>query len=432
MMKRILSYLCILCLVFGLFGCGNNGTEISGDSVSATEAVSAPETAADDAADTSEADSAGDTSASTWDFVIHSDGGTMRNDMSSFDFRDEMGIGWNLGNTMEAHNSDDTVLTGGSKLIGLNTPYSYELCWSAMVTTKEAIDGIRDAGFRTVRIPVYWGNMMADDGTFTISDEYLDRVCQIINYCREDGLYVVINNHHYDEFLIKTYPEEEVLTIIDRLWTQIANGLKDYSDYVIFEGFNENVGTIREEDAADYEKQDIYDYVNALNRTFVNAVRATGGNNETRMLIVSGYWTNIDNTTSPLFLMPEDTAEDRLMVSVHYVDNVPYWSNNIGTESWENYSIAQCEELKEAFTDKGIVVFIGECTSIYPDSVREKATLFSTGSECMEWEIGLILDYGFIPVLWDVDENFYSRRNACIKDSADEAALDRLLSGNAK
>lgn len=423
MKKRILAYLCILCMLLSVVGCGKEETQKATGNPTSAET----ETVTTEDAETEEPTETEDTSTSTWEFVEHTDGGEMRNDMTSLEFRDEMGIGWNLGNTMEAHNSDDTNQTGGSKTIGLNTPYSYELNWGAMVTTKAAIDGIRDAGFKTVRIPVYWGNMMADDGTFTISREYLDRVCQIINFCREDGLYVVVNNHHYDEFLIKNYSEEEVLPIISNLWTQIANGLKDYSDYVIFEGFNENVGTIREEDAANYTTEDIYDYVNALNQTFVDAVRATGGNNSTRMLIASGYWTNIDNTTSLLFQMPTDTAEDRLMVSVHYVDNVPYWSNIIGTQEWEDYSIAQCEELKQAFTDNGVVVFIGECTSIYADKTLAKADLFSTSSECMEWEIGLILDYGFIPVLWDTDENFYSRKNCVIKNQSDIDALNRLL-----
>ena len=349
------------------------------------------------------------------------DDGVMR-DMTAFEYAAEMGIGWNLGNTMESYYEDPDNKTAFASYQGTGTSaWKYETCWGAQYTTQEMIDGVKAAGFDTVRIPVYWGNMMEDDGTFTVNSIYIDRVREIVDYCRKDGLYVVINCHHYDEMLIKNLPQDEALEAIDTVWTQVAEAFKDYSDYLIFEGFNENVGSHRDEDS--YTEDEIYAYVNALNQTFVSAVRATGGNNASRLLICSGYWTNIDNTTDDRFLMPDDTVADRLMVSVHYVDNIKYWSNQIGNESWEEYARSQCELLKAKFTDNNIPVFMGETTSIYTSDRFASDAVYTTSQECLEVILRMLSEeYGFVPVLWDVADNFYSRRTYEIIN-ADDAAL---------
>lgn len=353
------------------------------------------------------------------------DNGKMREDLTAQEMAQEMGIGWNLGNTMEAFWEDLGNTTSGCMTIGENTPQDYETCWGAVITTQEMIDGIRDAGFDTVRIPVYWGNMMEDDGTFQISDAYFDRVEEIIEYCRKDALYVVINIHHYDAYLIQNHNKQDVLKATETLWTQIAERFRNYSDYLIFEGFNESLGSSQENDS--YTDDQLFDYVNEMNQTFVNAVRSTGGNNAERMLIVSGYWTNIDLTTDARFLMPEDSTQDRMMVSVHYVDNAKYWTNQIGDQSWIDYSREQCELLADAFTKNGYPVFIGECTSIYePEHIIANAD-YTTSTECLEQMLQLITEYGFVPVLWDVTDNFYSRTNCTIISDTDRALIQNFI-----
>ena len=353
-----------------------------------------------------------------------SDDGLMRTDMSSREYVYEMGLGLNLGNTMESYWSNPYEATSsGAQTIGDNKPTNYETCWGAIVTTQEIINGIKDAGFKTIRIPVYWGNMMANDNTFTINTQYMDRVEEIVNYCRNAGLYVVINIHHYDEYLIENFPKEEVLAAVDTLWTQIANRFKGYSDYVIFEGFNEAVGSTQR--GISMLDNEIYDYVNALNQTFVDAVRATGGNNADRMLIISGYNTNIDKTTDARFLVPTDTVADRIMVSVHYVDNFMYWNNNIGGQDWINYTIAQCELLKNKFTNKGIQVFLGEITGIYNNENIAGNAIYKTSSECLDKMHEILLDYGFIPVIWDTCDAFYSRTNCRITNDSDQAVISK-------
>ena len=112
----------------------------------------------------------------------------------------EMGIGLNLGNTMEAYNSGgcETAEYTWIPQCGNNTPSDYESQWGANITTQEIIDGIKAAGFSTVRVPVFWGNMMKNDGTYTIDPAYMARVREIVDYTQNAGLYCVINIHHFD------------------------------------------------------------------------------------------------------------------------------------------------------------------------------------------------------------------------------------------
>ena len=357
------------------------------------------------------------------------DNGVMRDHMSAFDYSKDMGLGLNLGNTMEGYWLDNNKQYTGAQTIGSNKPQDYEKCWGASVTTQEAINGMRDAGFSTVRIPVYWGNMMNNDGNFIINEEYINRVEEIVGYCRNAGMYAVINIHHYDEFLIKRFSKEECTEVFTKLWTQIAEHFKDYSDYLIFEGYNESLGggyLDSEGNTVDRPRNEAFDWTNTLNQAFVDAVRATGGNNAKRVLIASGYWTNIDLTTSSQFIVPKDTVENKLMVSVHYVDNSMYWTNKIGGTEWVNYSVNQCELLKRAFTDKGIPVFVGETTSSYPRSNFARNATVTTSSEALDYMLRLITSYGFTPVLWDTPGGFYDRNNCAIKSSTDAKVISTL------
>ncbi|MCC8191791.1 MAG: glycoside hydrolase family 5 protein [Ruminococcus sp.] len=359
------------------------------------------------------------------------DDGVMREDLTATQVSEEMGLGLNLGNTMEAYSSSncESIDYTWIPTIGDNTPTDYETCWGAPVTTQEMIDGIRDAGFNTVRIPVFWGNMMEDDGTYTINTDYIERVGEIVDYCRNDGLYVVINIHHFDEFIIRRNDLESCKTIFNTLWTQIAEYFKDYSDYVVFEGFNEYLGGDQFDEngtLVSVKTSDAYELTNALNQVFVDAVRATGGNNEERVLIASGYWTNIDLTTSSKFEMPTDTVDNKLMVSVHYVDNSVYWSNEIGSDWWLEYSTEQCEELKSAFTDNGIPVFIGETTSSYPISNYSSSATSTDSSQSLDTMLRLITSYGFTPVLWDTPNGVYDRDACEITSSTDAEVIATL------
>lgn len=343
----------------------------------------------------------------------------------------EMGIGLNLGNTMEAYNASDCekITYEWIPVVGSNTPRDYETYWGAVETTQAVIDGIKAEGFNTVRIPVFWGNMMKNDGTYTIDSDYIARVKEIVDYCQNDGLYTVVNIHHFDEFIIRRNSLKDCEKIFTKLWTQIAEYFRDYPYTLIFEGYNEYLGG-RKFDAdgnlAGVFRPDAFKMTNTLNQAFVDAVRATGGNNAERVLIVSGYSTNIDNTTDPDFVMPTDTVSNRLMVSVHYVDNKMYWENNIGGQKWLDYIDAQIALLDEAFLSKNIPVFMGETSAGYPASNFAQDAVHKDSSECVEIVLGKLIDKGIVPVIWDVNDGFYSRTEYRIKSDSDRKVIKEL------
>ena len=345
----------------------------------------------------------------------------------------EMGMGLNLGNTMEAYNAGgcETIEYQWIPKCGNNTPSDYERQWGAEITTQETINGIKAAGFDTVRIPVFWGNMMENDGTYTINPDYMARVREIVDYSQNAGLYCVINIHHFDEFIIRRNSLEDCQKIFTNLWTQIAEEFRDYPYTLVFEGYNEYLGGSQFNESGqlvDPSREDGFKMANTLNQTFVDAVRATGGNNSQRVLIVSGYWTNIDLTTSEEFIVPTDTISDRIMVSVHYVDNAVYWSNKIGGQEWLDYIDSQCSLLKSAFTDKGIPVFVGETTSIYPSSNFADDAIHTDSTECLEIVLNKLHEHGFVPVLWDTSNNFYLRSAHKIKNTSDRELISKLSS----
>lgn len=343
----------------------------------------------------------------------------------------EMGIGLNLGNTMEAYdaNNCEQISYEWIPVVGNNEPIDYETKWGAVETTQEVIDGIKAEGFNTVRIPVFWGNMMENDGTYTINSDYIARVREIVDYCQKADLYAVINIHHFDEFIIRRNSTEECKKIFTNLWTQIAEYFKDYPYNVVFEGYNEYLGGNQFDEGGnlvELPSYEGYDMTNTLNQAFVDAVRATGGNNSERVLIVSGYWTNIDKTTSPEFIMPTDKVKDRLMVSVHYVDNMMYWINKIGGEDWINYTDAQIKLLEEAFLSNNIPVFMGETSVNYPAANFDGAAIYKESSECVEIILDKLTDKGIVPVIWDVNDGFYSRTEYRIKSDSDREVIKKI------
>lgn len=351
--------------------------------------------------------------------------------LTAQDVASRMGIGLNLGNTMEASNSTncEKITYEWIPVVGNNTPKNYETYWGAVETTQEVIDGIKAEGFNTVRIPVFWGNMMKNDGTYTIDPAYIGRVKEIVDYCQKDGLYTVVNIHHFDEFIIRRNSVEDCEKIFTRLWTQIAEYFKDYPYTLVFEGYNEYLGGNQFDEngkLVELSKAEGYRLTNALNQAFVDAVRKTGGNNSERVLIVSGYWTNIDNTTAPDFVMPEDTASDRLMVSVHYVDNAMYWSKKICGQEWLDYTDAQIELLDKAFLSKNIPVFMGETSAGYPDSNFDQNAIHKDTSECLEIVLDKLTDKGIVPVIWDVNDVFYSRTEYRIKSDSDRKVIKEM------
>ena len=219
------------------------------------------------------------------------------------------GKAWNLGNALDS-TSDGTV---GETLWNNKFPVS-----------KEMFDAVKAAGFDTVRIPVSYMDKIVEnaDGTYTIDSAYMARVKQVVDAVISANLFVIVNIHNdggngvEDMWLDITKTGDEFTAVQNKfaeVWSSIANTFADYDQKLIFEGFNElNNGNYNST-----PNQTETDNVNSLNETFVDTVRNSGVKNTDRLLIVSGYNADINDTKNS-FVKPNDTSANRLMLSVHY------------------------------------------------------------------------------------------------------------------
>ncbi|MGN1089707.1 MAG: glycoside hydrolase family 5 protein, partial [Huintestinicola sp.] len=219
-------------------------------------------------------------------------------------FVKKMGIGINLGNTFEA--CGDWIAKYSSDV----TPSSYETAWGSPVITERMIKGYASAGFKTLRIPVAWSNMMGDN--YTINEDYAARVKQVVDWALDSGLYVIVNLH-YDNGWLENFPAQknECMKRYKRIWTQVSEIFKDYDEHLVFEGQNEELGwqSVWNQWAGNKGKAESYALVNEINQTFVDVVRNSGGNNKKRYLLIPGYNTGIETTADKLFKIPDDPAK---------------------------------------------------------------------------------------------------------------------------
>ena len=152
----------------------------------------------------------------------------------SKDIIDEMGFGWNLGNTLDS-------ICGSDQNQGLST----ETCWGASKTTEEMIDGLYSKGIRTIRIPVTWHNHIIDKN-YTIDPNWMQRVKTIVDWCINKGLYVILNTHHenaeYSDLPI-TYGQgyyplkrdlKESTDFLFNIWSQISLAFNNGYDHHLF------------------------------------------------------------------------------------------------------------------------------------------------------------------------------------------------------
>lgn len=311
-------------------------------------------------------------------------------------FARRMGLGWNLGNTLEA-----TGIQG-------KTVREFETAWGQPVTTKAMFDGVRQAGFKSVRLPVAWSNLIGPAPTYEIHPDLMARVEEVVGYALDNDLVVMINIH-WDGGWIKNFATDYdgTMTKYRAIWTQIAERFKGYDDRVVFESMNEegcfddlwNRWTNQPDN-----KSKAYETLNSVNQAFVDLVRASGGGNASRYLLIAGYATDITNTIDPLFAMPRDPS-NQCMVSVHYYDPFGFthleedtsWAkaaNTWGTPEEVAKVEADLRKVKEHFIDRGIPVVLGEygCASQKdPASVNKYLTTVTETAHTL----------GLVPMLWD-------------------------------
>lgn len=317
-------------------------------------------------------------------------------------FVESMGVGWNLGNSLDPSNctwvSDDM---------------DYETAWGNPKVTKELIKSVHDKGFDTIRVPVTWSDHSEGDD-HKIKAKWFDRVQEVVDWCIDEGFYVIVNIHHEDKWLTKASSDyDKTIKEYKDLWTQIADRFKNYDEHLILESMNE-IGF------DDIGVQKGCELMNKINGEFVDLVRKSGGNNDKRYLLLAGYWTDIDRTIEGGIKMPE--GDDRTMLSVHYyspstfaiADLTSTWGyqETWGTDEEFDYLEGQMQKLKENYVDKGVPVIIGEYGATVKDKDLKSVVLYI--SSVMK----SAREHGMCPILWDA--------GSCIDRETGEYKLEGL------
>jgi len=326
----------------------------------------------------------------------------------------KMGVGWNLGNTLEA--------IGG------------EGAWGAGHTSQQLIDSVKAAGFNTVRLPVSWF-IHSDTVASVIDNEWIARVKEIVDYCIKDDMYVIINMH-WDKGWLERRVDKANQGVVNKrqraYWTQIANYFKGYDEHLLFASANEP-------SAHDSIQMSV---LLSYHQTFIDAVRATGGNNSSRTLIFQGPSTDVEATYKLMKTMPKDKIADRLMAEVHYytpfqfclMDNDANWGkmfyywgkgNHSTTDVAHNATWGEESDvdkyfgmMKEQFVDKGIPVIIGE----YGAGKRKLGTPLEQELNNASVEsfykcvVRSTVSKGLIPICWDVPGWLFNRSTGAILD----------------
>lgn len=339
--------------------------------------------------------------------------GEMR-DITTAQVIDEMGLGINLGNTFE---SCGNWIPGGSVT-------NYETGWGSPVVTQEMIQGYADCGFGVLRIPVAWSNMMQED--YTIHPDYLARVKQVVEWSLDTNMYVILNIHWdggWFERFGNDEDKDECMYKYKRIWEQLTEEFKDYSDKLMFESLNEEGcwENVWNRWSNEGDKSKAFGLLNEINQNFVDIVRSSGGNNKKRHLLIAGYATDVDLTCDEAYKMPDDPA-GRCAVSVHYYTPSTFaileqdadWGKartEWGTDADHAELTKYMDMLKEAFVDKGVPVIIGEYGSSTKNKTPEMVRYYLT-SVCRE-----AYSRDMCPVLWDITDVFYDRHSYEFKDT---------------
>ncbi len=326
-------------------------------------------------------------------------------DNEAMQFVEEMKIGWCLGNTFDAIDNNS-----------LKDELEYERAWNGSYTTEEMIDIVKEAGFNTVRIPVSWHNHLTDDD-YTISEAWMDRVNEVVDWCIDRDLYVILNIHH-DNSTNYLYPSEEYaeqsIEYLTAIWTQLAERYKEYDEHLIFEAMNEPrlVGHENEWwiDPNNEDCIEAIECINRYNQVFVDLIRSSGGNNANRYLMCPGYAASPDGALNEGFSLPADTVEHRLIVSVHAYTPYNFALDAAGTDTWSmdnqndiNNMVGFMDKLYDKFIHEGIPVVIGEFGARNKYNNNEARTEFAAyyvaaararGMTCCWWDNNAFIGTG--------------------------------------
>ena len=297
-----------------------------------------------------------------------------------------MGVGWNLGNTLDANN--------GSRMTDI---VQSETCWGQPVTRPELMLMMKEAGFNAMRVPVTWFPHMDNNGT--VDAVWMKRVHEVVDYVINAGLYCILNVHHdtgADSNSHITWLKADETTYnnvrerYENLWKQIAEEFKDYDQHLLFESYNEMLDTYNSWCFASFASPSKYDAnssrssynaINSYAQSFVDVVRSTGGNNTKRNLVVNTYgacsgggtWNNHLKDPLKEMKLPTDAAgEGHIIFQVH---SYPTLSPLSSAKNEVNDMISA---LRNYLVSKGAPVIIGEwgTSDTGGDYQSNRSTLF--------------------------------------------------------
>lgn len=304
--------------------------------------------------------------------------------ITSGELMKELKIGFNWGNTFDA-------------------PYG-ETTWGNPFTTKEMIEGIKELGFGTIRIPVSWGKHTSGAPDYTIDEKWMERVQTVVDYALDCGLYVIINSHHDNDIYRPTEDNRENAKIyLSSIWKQIAENFNYADHHLIFQTMNEpRVEGVSYEWYVDEKNPDsvkAVEIINELNQVSLDAIRSTGGNNADRFVLISSYAANPNSILTDKFCMPKDSVKDRLLLSVH--SYTPYDlclnvnSSDAKFDIWKKYEIENfLKGVYQKYSKDGIPIIIDEMGIIHKNNPEDR----------YNWAknfVSIAKNYGMVCCWWD-------------------------------
>lgn len=315
----------------------------------------------------------------------------------------KMSPGINLGNTLEA--------------------IPKETSWGNPVPNRAYMVAVRKAGFKSIRIPIAWTQYL--DAKSQIDPKWMSHITSIVKDAEDAGLYVLINVHWDGGWQQPTYAKQKAVNEkLKTLWVQIAHNFRDFDDRLLFAGTNE----IGIDGYYGPPKPENVVVQNGFNQVFVNTVRATGGRNQNRLLVIQGYGTDIDASTKNNTTLPTDSAKNALLMEVHYYspynftlnDKSKIWqwghtaTDPAATETWANeeYLDAEFQKVTSAFVDRGVPVILGEYAS------GMKPQFPGMDKYRILWDEAVThaaVRHGMIPMYWDTG-GLIDRTTGAVKD----------------
>ncbi|MCM1132379.1 MAG: glycoside hydrolase family 5 protein [Ruminococcus flavefaciens] len=367
---------------------------------------------------------------------------------SAFEITEDMGLGWNLGNSLDSYASKPKLDENGNtvydedgnivyiprtpeevKEMGIDT----ESVWGNPNTTKQMIETVKAKGFNTIRVPVSWFQHVDSTNSYKISDEYLARVKEVVDYCYNNDMYVILNLHHEEGWQNRSTlgsDYEEINGYVTSLWKQLAEAFKDYDQHLIFETMNEPRATQTDHEWWGPTDSEV-DTINKINANSLEVIRNAGGQNNTRLVMMPGYCASSDVSMMSKVVIPDD---DYVAASVHAYspysfamdDNVA--DHSVFTEANKNELINIMDGIRKTFSDKDIPVVLGEFSA---------SNFGNTEARCDWAEVYMETTkaYGFPCVLWDNnvasngggEAHGYLNRSNCTWYEASEPVIDTML-----